>query len=302
MFTEEAISGVLGAQTLGNDRQRNLDRLANSTEDAHWHLNTLQWNDLSLFPLPENVKGRRLKSFVEFGKRAIRAQLAAEHVAVTAARHLLLRAEEEGFNMSVRRALAAVLNDEASHVLVMTEMDARAERQYPEFPLAAAKSPLLPVFREAIPSLQPALVSAFMGAYEAMIAIRGYAEQASYSRPSILGQMAGHAAEDDGRHAKVMRLAAHEWLGHLRAELASNRAEASVRGLILDPIRKFWSLLMEHEFWLLQYDPRKRDTFERRAREDAALGNRLLSLLEFSEEERAYLALGTIEMPETRSA
>lgn len=302
MFTNEAIAAVLGSQALDSDRHRNLHALATSTGAAHWHSNILPWDELPLFPLPENVTGRRLKSFVEFGKRAIRAQLAAEHVAVTAARHLLLRAEEEGLHISVRRALAAVLNDEASHVLVMTEMDARAEAQYPEFPLTENKSPLLPVFREAIPTLHPGLVSAFMGAYEAMIAIRGYAEQAAYSRPSILGKMAGHAAEDDGRHAKVMRLAAHDWLERLRSEFDPANAEKTMRNVILDPIREFWALLMEHEYWLLQYDPRQLDTFSRRAKEDAALGDRLLALLGFSEHERSYLKLDVVELPEKHQA
>src|SRR5881396_2368509 len=110
MFTNEQISEVLGTIALDTDRHRNLNHLANATEDGHWHVKDLPWSELPLFPLPEKVKGRRLKSFVEFGKRAIRAQLAAEHVAVTAARHLLLRAEQEGMHMSVRRAIAAVLN------------------------------------------------------------------------------------------------------------------------------------------------------------------------------------------------
>jgi hypothetical protein len=302
MFTNEAISAVLGTRSLSSDRHRNLDRLATSTAAAHWHLSNLPWEELPLFPMPDNVKGRRLRVFVELGKRAIRTQLAAEHVAVAAARHLLLRAEDGGMHMSLRRALAAVLNDEASHVLVMTEMDVRAEAEFPEFPLNEPKSPLLPLFREAVPPLHPALVSLFMGTYEAMIAIRGYAEQAAYARPSILGKMAGHAAEDDGRHAKVMRLAAHEWLDRLRAQLAEERAEDKMREIILDPIRLIWPLVMQHEYWLLQNDAGQRETFYRRAKEDISLADHLLRLLEFSDSERSYLNLDAVELLEARSS
>jgi hypothetical protein len=292
MITNEQISEVLGSKALDTNRHRNLDHLADAVMDGHWHIKDLPWDELPLFPIPQNVSGRRLRSFVEFGKRAIRAQLAAEHVAVTSARHLLLQAEKDGMHMSVRRAIAAVLNDEASHVFVMTEMDARVEQQYPEFPLNEVESPILRPFREAVPSLHPAIVSSFMGAYEAMIAIRGYQEQASYPRPSILGKMAEHGAVDDGRHAKVMRLAAHEWLDRLRAQ---RDAAIKMRELILDPIRHFWSLLLDHEFWLLQYDPGQRDTFRRRAREDTALGERLMNLLGFTAEERAYVDLRGFE-------
>src|SRR5205085_7440746 len=119
----------------GSDRHRSLERLAASTTQAHWHLSSLAWDDLPLFPLPDNARGRRLRAFVELGKRAIQSQLAAEHVAVTMSRCLLLRAEADCMHRSLRRALAAVLNDESSHLLVMIEMDARAEAQFPEFRL-----------------------------------------------------------------------------------------------------------------------------------------------------------------------
>src|SRR4051794_12871431 len=117
MFTDEAIATVLGAAALGSDRHRSLERLATSTVQGHWHVNSLAWDELPLFPLPDNVRGRRLRAFVELGKRAIQSQLAAEEAAVTIARYLLLRAEADGMHRSVRRALAAVLNDEASHLL-----------------------------------------------------------------------------------------------------------------------------------------------------------------------------------------
>ena len=54
---------------------------------------------------------------------------------------------------SVWRALAAVLNDEASHLLVMIEMDARAEAQFPEFPFHETKSPLLSFGMDTVTSI-----------------------------------------------------------------------------------------------------------------------------------------------------
>ena len=292
MITNEAISEVLGSSELGTARHNNLSHLADSTLAGHWHVNTLPWDTVPLFPFPKKLTGSRRKSFVEFGKHAVKVQLAAEHVATAAARALLVQAEKENLDYSVRRAVAAVLNDEASHVAVMTEMDARAEAQYPDVPLDFSPSPLFAPFIDAIPTLHPGLVALFMGAYEAMIAIRGYAEQASYGRPSILGQMAGHAAEDDGRHAKVMRLTAHEWLDRFRAGAAKGSARfEQTRQVILAPIRHFWQLLLQHEDYLLHYDPRSRDEWYKRAQGDLAIVERILHLLEFSPEELGYADL-----------
>jgi hypothetical protein len=292
VISNEAISDVLGNRELGTARHQNLMHLAASTLAGHWHVNTLPWDTVPLFPFPENISGRRRKSFIEFGKHAVKVQLAAEHVATTAARALLLQAEKENLDYSVRRAVAAVLNDEASHVAVMTEMDARAEAEYPDVPLDFSPSPLFAPFMDAIPTLHPGLTALFMGAYEAMIAIRGYAEQASYGRPSILGQMAGHAAEDDGRHAKVMRLTAQEWLGRFRAGAAQGPARfEETRRVILDPIRHFWGLLLQHELYLLHYEPRSKGEWYKRAKGDLALTDRILQLLEFSQEELAYADL-----------
>ncbi|MCL4396401.1 MAG: hypothetical protein M1482_16635 [Chloroflexi bacterium] len=286
MVTNEQISNVLGTVELGTERHQNLTRLAASTLAGHWHVNDLPWDTMPLLPIPEKLSDRRLKSFVEFGKHAIKVQLAAEHVATTAARALLLQAEKENLDYSVRRAIAAVLNDESSHVAVMTEMDARAEMQYREFPLDFSPSPLFTPFMDAIPTLHPGLTAAFMGAYEAMIAIRGYAEQASYGRPSILGEMAGRAAEDDGRHAKVMRLAAHEWLDRYRALYpdAAER-ESQIRQAIVDPSGHFWQLLLQHEFYLLHFDPRNHAEWLKRSMGDLALAERILQLLGLTPEE-----------------
>lgn len=247
-LTNEQISDVLGTIELGAARHENLTRLAASTLAGHWHVNDLPWDSMALLPIPENLNNRRLKVFVEFGKHAIKVQLA-----------------------------------------VMTEMDARAEMQYPEFPLDFKPSPLFAPFMDATPTLYPGLTATFMGAYEAMIAIRGYAEQASYGRRSILGEMAGRAAEDDGRHAKVMRLAGHEWLERFRARFANAEERAAqIRKAILDPIRHFWQLLLEHEYYLLHYDPRSRDEWLKRVQGDLALAERILQLTGLTSEELAY--------------
>ena len=300
MFTDEALSAVLGVAALGGDRHRSLDRLATSTVQGHWHVSSLAWDELPLFPMPDNVRGKRMRAFVELGKRAIKSQLAAEEVAVTISRYLLLRAEADEMHTSLRRALAAVLNDEASHLLVMTEMDARAEAQFPEFPFHAAKSPLLSFGMETVTGMHPGLAAMFMGTYEAMIAIRSYAEQASYGRPSILGQMAGHAAEDDGRHAKVMRLVSHEWLDALRGQNDGAGAEERMREAIVEPIRRIWPMVMRHEHWLLN-DAGGAGTLIRIANEDASLANHLAALLGLTADERAYANLEGIGLAEAHA-
>jgi hypothetical protein len=300
MFTDEAIAAVLGAAALGSDRRRSLDRLATSTVQGHWHVSSLGWDELPLFPMPDNARGRRLRAYVELGKRAIKSQLAAEEVAVTMSRYLLLRAEADCMHRSVRRALAAVLNDEASHLLVMIEMDARAEAQFPEFPFYETKSPLLSFGMETVTSMHPGLAAMFMGTYEAMIAIRSYAEQASYGHPSILGQMAGHAAEDDGRHAKVMRLVSHEWLDALRRQNDGAGAEERMREAIVGPIRRIWPIVMQHEHWLLN-GAGGADTLIRIANEDASLANHLATLLGLTADERAYANLEGIGLAEARA-
>lgn len=300
MFTDEAISAVLGAAALDSDRHRSLERLATATMQGHWHASGLAWDDLPLFPMPDNARGRRLRAFVELGKRAIKSQLAAEQVAVTIARALLLRAEADCMHRSLRRALAAVLNDEASHLLVMIEMDARAEAQFPEYPFHESPSPLLSLGMETETSMHPGLAALFMGTYEAMIAIRSYAEQAAYGRPSILGQMAGHAAEDDGRHAKVMRLVSHEWLDALRGQNNGAGAEERMREAIVEPIRRIWPIVIRHEHWLLN-GAGGADTLIRIAKEDAALANHLALLLGLSADERAHANLEGIGLAEAHA-
>jgi hypothetical protein len=253
-----------------------------------------------LFPIPDNARGRRLRPFVEFGKRAIKSQLAAEQVAVTVSRYLLLRAQADCMHRSLWRALAAVLNDETSHLLVMIEMDARAEAQFPEFPFDESKSPLFSFSMETVPTIHPGAAALFMGTYEAMIGIRSYTEQVSYGRPSILGQMAGHAAEDDGRHAKVMRLVSHEWVDGLRAQNDGVGADERIREQIVEPTRRVWSIAMRHENWLLN-GVGGADTLIRIAYEDASLANHMCSLVGLTADEVAYANLEGIGLAEAHA-
>ena len=276
----DEIDAAIGPRDFGDARYQNLDHLADRLAAAHWHVNDLPWSELPPLPLPDVVDSRRRRPFVEFGKRAIEVQLAAEHVAVSASHHLLQHAERRGLHASVRRALAAVLNDEASHVAVMLELQTRADRAYPDVMIEPKVSPLFGPFVDAIPRLHPAVVSIFMGAYEAMIAIRSYAEEASYRHPSILGRMATFAAHDDALHAKVLRLVSHVLLDEVRETSADAASCAAALGRhVIEPLAEFWPLLVDHERFLLHRDDRFRAECERRVAADAAIVRRFLMLL-----------------------
>jgi hypothetical protein len=274
------IDEAIGPHDFDQSRYRNLDDLADRLSSAHWHVNDLPWNELPPLPLPDVVDARRRRSFIEFGKRAIHVQLAAEHVAVTASHALLQHAEASGLHPSVKRGLAAVMNDEASHVQVMIELQARADRAYPDVTVERTESPLFAAFVDAIPRLHPAVVSIFMGAYEAMIAIRAYAEEAAYRHPSILGRMAGLAAHDDALHAKVLRLVSHVLIDEVRKDVADPALyAATMQSMIIEPLGDFWPLLIEHEKFLLHGDDRFRAECDRRVAADAAIVKRFLTLL-----------------------
>jgi len=279
----DEIDAAIGPRDFAESRYQNLDDLADRLAAGHWHVNDLPWNELPPLPIPDVVDARRRRTFVEFGKHAIDVQLAAEHVAVTAAHHLLIFAERHRMHTSVRRALGAVLNDESSHVAVMLELQSRADRAYPDVTIDAPPSPLFGAFVDAIPALHPAVVSIFMGAYEAMIAIRAYAEEASYRHPSILGRMAGYAAHDDALHAKVLRLVSHVILDGVRGSSPDAASySATVRRDVVEPLGTFWPLLVEHERFLLHHDVRFQAELDRRVAADAAIVRRFFTLLGLS--------------------
>ncbi|HXM17977.1 MAG TPA: hypothetical protein VN934_04120 [Candidatus Tumulicola sp.] len=296
MALGERILETIGAHELGAARTFHLDRLADAIFEHHWHLSDLSWSSLPLLPIPQRAKGRRLQAFVEFGKRAIRVQLAGERVAVAAANILLAFAQASGLAGAAQRAIAGVLNDEASHTAVMTELAARADSEYANVDISApGESPLFSAFLAEMPELHPALVAMFMGAYEAMVAIRSYNEEAGYEMPSVLGEIAERMGKDDGRHAKVMRLVAQELVELFRAQGALSSANGeSVRHALLDPTRRFWPLLIQHEWLLIHDDPRLAREFQRRADEDAVVGRRFFSACGLQPEELDYVDLETL--------
>jgi hypothetical protein len=135
----------------------------------------------------------------------------------------------------------------------------------------------------------------FMGAYEAMVAIRSYNEEAGYEMPSVLGEIAERMGKDDGRHAKVMRLVAQELLELFRAQGAPASVNGeSARRALLDPTRRFWPLLIQHEWLLIHDDPRLAREFQRRADEDAVVGRRFFSACGLQPEELDYVDLETL--------
>ena len=259
-------------------RYQRLNQLADRVAARHWHVSDLPWNDLPALPVPPDVDPRRRRAFVEFGKRAIDVQLAAEHVAVSAAHHLLNHAARGGMHPAVTRALAAVLNDEASHVVVMLELRTRAARDYPDVSADTESSPLFAAFLAAIPRLHPSVIAIAMGVYEAMIAIRSYTEEAAYRHPSILGRMADLAAHDDTLHARILGLVGHVLVDELRAASpdAAGR-ELAVREHVIDPLFSLWPLLVDHERFLLPKDDRFRARLDRRLAADAVIVRRLLA-------------------------
>jgi hypothetical protein len=262
------------------ENDETLDALADRMVARHWHVQDLPWADLPPLPIPADADPRRRRAIIEFGKRAIYTQLAAEHVAVAAAHQLLRHAERTGLPASARRALAALLNDEASHVSVMAELAVRADRAYPDVVVVAASYPLFDTFVSELPRLHPALIAIAMGSYEAMIAIRSYAEEASYRHPSILGRMAELAALDDANHARVLRLVSHLLLDDMRRTIPDTEAHArAIQEQVLDPLQAFWPLVCEHERSLMQHDERFEPTLNRRLAADGLVVRRLLTSL-----------------------
>lgn len=254
--------------------------LAERMVAAHWHVQDLPWDSLPPLPVPADADARRRRAIIEFGKRAIHVQLAAEHVAVAAAHRLLRHAERADLHPSARRALAALLNDEASHVNVMAELAARADHAYPDVFAATGSYPLFDTFVAELPRLHPALIAIAMGCYESMIAIRSYSEEAAYRTPSILGRMAQLAALDDANHARVLRLVSHILLDDLRASAADEAAcTRAIREHVLDPLHAFWPLVCEHERSLMQDDGRFQATLDKRVAADERVVRRLLMAL-----------------------
>jgi hypothetical protein len=261
-------------------RFQNLHALADRIAARHWHVNDLPWADLPPLPIPREADTRRTRAVVAFGKRAIQAQLAAEHVAVSAAHRLLCHAETAGLHPSVGRALAALLNDEASHVAVMLELSVRADAAFPDVVVQPIASPLFDTFVTSLPHLHPAPIAIAMGLYEAAVAIRSYTAEAAYRHPSILGRIAELAAQDDALHARVLRLVSHVLVDELRqAEVDDAARLAAIRTRVVEPLIQLWPLLCDHERLLLGDDQRYAAELRRRLAIDAVIMRRLLTSL-----------------------
>jgi hypothetical protein len=281
------IAEIFGPTPLKSDLGNVADRLADEMLKHHWHVDQLSWATLPPLPIATDEKSRRL---IRFYKSVVAVQTRAEEIAVSIARRLLVYANEERLPVSLRRAIAAVLNDEASHVATMVMLETLADSVYPQVRARPDESPLFTQLMPAIETLEPAVLAIFMAAYEAAIAIRSYTEQQTYRTPSILSEMGAHAAEDDGRHAKTLRIVAQAFLDLFRTRYGNDdRGESTQwRSKILEPFSRFWTLMPDHEFYLAGSDPRQVRHIRGLLEHDIAIMTRILNFLNVSPEAQAY--------------
>jgi hypothetical protein len=272
------------------------DHLADQMLAHHWHVDRLPWNDVPLFPIRADVGEARSRRLAQFYKSVVAVQTRAEEIAVSIARRLLVHANQEKLDVSFRRALAALLNDEASHVATMVKLEALADKAYPGVRARADESPLFTALMPEIETLEPAVLAIFMALYETSVAIRSYAEEQTYKLPSVLASMAPRAAEDDGRHAKTLRIVAQEFLRIFRSRYGDDdRGTSPVwRTKILDPFSRFFALMANHEYYLSGSNPRQLRNVRKALAHDVALMRRILDFLEFSQEAQAYVKLEAI--------
>jgi hypothetical protein len=287
------IAEILGPTAHKNDLSDVADRLADEMLKHHWHVDQLSWATLPPLPIAVDERSPRL---IRFYKSVVAVQTRAEEIAVSIARRLLVYANGERLAVSLRRAIAAVLNDEASHVATMIMLETLCDSVYPNVPPRPDESPLFLALMPAIETLEPAVLAIFMAAYEAAIAIRSYTEQQTYRMPSILSEMGAHAAEDDGRHAKTLRIVAQAFLDLFRARFGDDEGGASAqwREKILDPFSRFWSLMPDHEFYLAGSDPRQLRHVRALLEHDVAIMTRILNFVNVSAEAQAYARVSDI--------
>jgi hypothetical protein len=291
-----SISEILGTDGVRTAPSEVAAYLADQMLAHHWHVDRLPWADVPLFPIRPDVGEARARRLAQFYKSVVAVQTRAEEIAVSIARRLLVSAEQEKLNVSFRRALAAMLNDEASHVATMVKLEAFADEAYPDIQPRSEESPLFQTLMPEIEMLEPALLAIFMAVYEASVAIRSYAEEQTYKIPSVLGSMAPRAAEDDGRHAKTLRIVAGEFLRIFRARHGDDERGTSPlwRTRILDPLSRYWELLAKHEYYLSGSDRRQLRNVQKALAHDSAILKRVLDLLGISPEAQAYAKLEAI--------
>ncbi|GEM_PF-3999330 len=289
-----SISEIFGPAGWQEGRRDVALHLADQMLTHHWHVDQLSWSTLPPLPIP--VDGGDTRKLVRFYKSVVAVQTRAEEIAVSIARRLLVYANEGQLDVSFRRALGALLNDEASHVATMIKLEMVSDATYPGVSPRSDESPLFEALMPAIETLEPAVLAIFMASYEASVAIRSYQEQQTYRMPSILAEMGAHAAEDDGRHAKTLRIIAHEFLQVFRSRYGDDERGTSAqwRARILEPFSRFWSLMPAHEFYLAGSDRRQLRHVRQLVDHDVAIMTRILNFLGVSAEAQVYAQVAAI--------
>ena len=296
MAAAPTISEVLGPEVSHEKLRETAEHLADQMLAHHWHVDQMPWKSAPLFPIDPNADSRRSQKLVRFYKSVVAVQTQAEEVAVSIARRLLIAADAAKLDIAFRRALGALLNDEASHVATMLKLESLAETTYPQVSRRPGESPLFSALMPAIETLEPSVVAIFMASYEASVAIRSYAEEQTYKVASILGAMAPRAAEDDGRHAKMLRIAARVFLDRFREEHGNDARGTSPvwRERILEPFTRFWSLMPAHEFFLAGNDPRQLRNVRKQVAHDIQIMKGIHNYLGISPEAQAYARVEAI--------
>lgn len=291
MHAAPSIAEIFGPDvTIGRLRET-ADHLADQMLAHHWHVDRMPWATLPLFPIDPAIDPQRSRKLVKFYKAVVAVQTRAEEIAVSIARRLLIAAEEAKLDIEFRRAIAAIMNDEASHVATMIKLEAAAEAAFPDVPFRETESPLFSALMPAIETLEPAVVATFMASYEASVAIRSYTEEQTYKFDSILGAMAPRAAEDDGRHAKTLRIVARVFLDRFRAAYGNDQTSRDWREKLLGPFKAFWELMPAHEFYLAGNDPRQIKNVRKQIDHDVLIMGKILNYLGFTPESQAYVNL-----------
>jgi hypothetical protein len=283
-----SVSEIFGPAVWHRDARDVANSLADQMLANHWHVDDLPWD--SVPPLPIPAGGGSTHKLVRFYKSVVAVQTRAEEIAVSIARRLLLHANAEKLDVSFRRALAAMLNDEASHVATMIKLETYADAAYPGVEPRPGESRAFTTLMPAIETLEPAVSAVLMGAYEAAVAIRSYAEEQTYKLPSILAMMGRRAAEDDGRHAKTLRIIANEFLRIFRSRYGDDDHGASPawRARILEPFRTHWTPMADHEYLLAGSDRRQLSHVYKVVVHDVEIMTRILNFLCVSPEAQAY--------------
>lgn len=285
------INEIFGPDVSMSRLRETADHLADQMLAHHWHIDRMPWATLPLFPIDPAIDPTRSRKLVKFYKAVVSVQTRAEEIAVSIARRLLVAAESAKLDVEFRRAIAAIMNDEASHVATMIKLEAAAEAAFPDIPSRNSESPLFAALMPAIETLEPAVVATFMASYEASVAIRSYAEEQTYKVDSILGAMAPRAAEDDGRHAKTLRIVARVFLDRFRHDHGDDQRSQAWHDKILDPFRMFWELMPAHEYYLAGNDSRQLKNVRKQIEHDILIMRGILNYLGFAPESQAYVNL-----------